>query len=226
MGVFSRLSDIINSNLNALLDRAEDPEKIVRLIIQEMEDTLVEARSNAARAIADKKEVERKLEDFEARQSEWAAKAELAIVKGREDLARGALAAKRKAGEMAEILVQELARIEDSIDRANDDLEKLQAKLKEAKAKQRSFETRRQGASDRVRVNAHLYDGRVDDALARYENFERKVDEIEAEAEAYVMGRPRSLSEQFQELEVEEAINSELAELKSKMASKNTSSDE
>lgn len=218
MGVFSRLSDIINSNISALLDRAEDPEKIMRLIIQEMEDTLVEVRTNAARAIADKKEITRKLQGFESRRDEWAAKAELAVQKGRDDLAKGALAARRKAGEMVELLTREVTLVEESVEKANADLEQLQAKLKEAKAKQKALELRRQTASERVRVNRHLHDGRIDDALARYDRFERRVDELEAEAESYAVGRRKTLSEQFAELESEESLDAELAELKKRIS--------
>ncbi|MBB5520025.1 phage shock protein PspA [Amphiplicatus metriothermophilus] len=218
MGVFSRLTDIINSNLNAMLDKAEDPEKIVRLIIQEMEDTLVEVRSRAARAIADKKEIERKRADFVARAREWESKAELAVAKGREDLARGAVAAKRKAEEMVAMLDRELEAVAKSLDKANDDLEKLQAKLKEAKAKQRSLEIRRNAAADSVRINRQVYDGRIDEAIARYERYERRIDELEAEAESYVMGRPKSLEEEFRELEAEDDINAELEAIKKRVA--------
>ncbi|MEE2692291.1 MAG: phage shock protein PspA [Pseudomonadota bacterium] len=218
MGVFSRLSDIVNSNINAMLDKAEDPEKIVRLIIQEMEDTLVEVRSRAARAIADKKEVERKKLEFAGRANEWESKAELAIAKGRDDLARGAISAKRKAQEMVELFDKELEAISKSLDKANEDLEKLQAKLKEAKAKQRSLEIRRHAASDSVRINRQVYDGRIDDAMARYERYERRIDELEAEAESYVLGRPKSLEEEFKELAVEDDINAEFEALKKRVA--------
>lgn len=220
MGVFSRLSDIINSNLNAMLDKAEDPEKIVRLIIQEMEDTLVEVRSRAARAIADKKEVVRRKDEFKARVNEWESKAELAIAKGRDDLAKGAIAAKRKAQEMGGLFDKELQAIEKSILKANDDLEKLQAKLKEAKAKQRSLEIRRGAAADSVRINRQVYDGRIDEAMARYERYERRIDELEAEAESYVMGRPKSLEEEFRELEAEDDVNAEFEALKKRVASR------
>lgn len=220
MGVFSRLSDIVNSNLNALLDKAEDPEKIVRLIIQEMEDTLVEVRSRAARAIADKKEIERKKIEFAGRANEWESKAELALAKGREDLAKGAIAARRKALEMVDLLGKEFAAIDKSLDKANDDLEKLQAKLKEAKAKQRSLEIRRHAASDSVRINRQVYDGRIDDAMARYERYERKIDELEAEAESYVLGRPKSLDEEFRELAVEDEVNAEFEALKKRVAAR------
>lgn len=218
MGVFSRLTDIVNSNINAMLDKAEDPEKIVRLIIQEMEDTLVEVRSRAARAIADKKEVERRKTEFELRSREWESKAELAIAKGRDDLARGAIAAKRKALEMADLFAKEHEAIDKSLVRANDDLEKLQAKLKEAKAKQRSLEIRRSAAEGSVMINRAVYDGRIDEAMARYERYERKIDELEAEAESYVMGRPKSLEQEFRELETEDEVNAEFDALKRRVA--------
>ena len=218
MGVFTRLTDIVNSNINAMLDKAEDPEKIVRLIIQEMEDTLVEVRSRAARAIADKKEVERRKAEFELRSREWETKAELAIAKGRDDLAKGAIAAKRKALEMADLFAREHDAIDKSLVRANDDLEKLQAKLKEAKAKQRSLEIRRSAAEGSVMINRAVYDGRIDDAMARYERYERKIDELEAEAESYVMGRPKSLEQEFRELETEDEINAEFDALKRRVA--------
>ncbi len=218
MGVFTRLTDIVNSNINAMLDKAEDPEKIVRLIIQEMEDTLVEVRSRAARAIADKKEVERRRAEFELRSREWETKAELAIAKGRDDLAKGAIAAKRKALEMADLFAKEHDAIDKSLVRANDDLEKLQAKLKEAKAKQRSLEIRRSAAEGSVMINRAVYDGRIDDAMARYERYERKIDELEAEAESYVMGRPKSLEQEFRELEAEDDVNAEFDALKRRVA--------
>ena len=219
MGVFSRLSDIVNSNITALLDRAEDPEKILRLIIQEMEDTLVEVRSSTARLIADQKEVRRKRADFEARQAKWEEKAELAVSKGRDDLAKGALAAKRKAAEMVEILDEELAELDVSLDKANEDLAQLQAKLKEAKAKQRTLDMRRKSAKERLRIQRQLHDGRLDDAMARFEHYERRLDELEAEAEVFTMGgQPKTLAEQFEELEAEDAVEAELAKIKKRLA--------
>jgi phage shock protein A len=218
MGVFSRLTDIINSNINAMLDRAEDPEKIVRLIIQEMEDTLVEVRARAARAIADKKEIERRKAEFELRAREWESKAELAVAKGRDDLAKGALAARRKALEMVELFVREHDAIDKSLVKANDDLEKLQAKLKEAKAKQRSLDIRRSAAEGSLRINRAVYDGRIDEAMARYERYERRIDELEAEAESYVLGRPKSLEQEFRELEAEDEIKAEFDALKKRVA--------
>ena len=218
MGVFSRLSDIVNSNITALLDRAEDPEKILRLIIQEMEDTLVEVRSSTARLIADQKEVRRKRADFEGRQTKWEEKAELAVGKGRDDLAKGALAAKHKAAEMVSMLDEELVELDQSLDKANEDLAQLQAKLKEAKAKQRTLDMRRKSAKDRLRVQRQLHDGRLEDAMARFEHYERRLDELEAEAEVFVMGQPKTLAEQFDELEAEDAVAMELARIKERQA--------
>lgn len=223
MGVFSRLTDIVNSNLNAMLDKAEDPEKIVRLIIQEMEDTLVEVRSCAARAIADKKDVERRRAEFDLRAREWESKAELAIAKGRDDLAKGAIAAKRKAIEMADLFAKEHEAIDKSLDKANEDLEKLLAKLKEAKAKQRSLEIRRSTAEGSLRISRAVYDGRIDEAMARYERYERRIDEMEAEAESYVMGRPKSLEQEFRELESEDDVNAEFAALKRRVTERASS---
>jgi len=218
MGIFSRLSDIVNSNLNSMLDRAEDPEKIVRLIIQEMEDTLIEVRSRAARAIADRKEVERKRGEFEARAKDWQEKAELAIEKGRDDLARGAISARRKAQEMIDLLDKELATISQIMERNSEDLEKLQSKLKEAKAKQRSLEMRHTTANDSARINRQVYNGRIDDAIARLDRYERRIDEIEADAESWVAGQPKSLEQEFAELETEDMVNAELEKLKRHMA--------
>ncbi|WP_374374688.1 phage shock protein PspA [Dongia sp.] len=220
MGIFSRLGDIINSNLNAMLDRAEEPEKIVRLIIQEMEDTLVEVRSAAARAIAEKKELGRRIEHLEAAQADWQRKAELAIEKGREDLAKGALLAKSEAAATVALMQKEMGLIDDTLAKTNDDLARLDAKLAEAKAKQKSFEVRHNAARDQFRIRTQLHDGRIDDAMARYEHIERKLDRMEGQVEAFDMGKRKSLHEEFAELEAETAISAELEALKARMGRK------
>lgn len=220
MGIFSRLGDIINSNLNAMLDRAEEPEKIVRLIIQEMEDTLVEVRSAAARAIAEKKELMRRIEHLEAAQADWQKKAELAIEKGREDLAKGALLAKSEAAATVALMQKEMGLIDDTLAKTNEDLARLDAKLAEAKAKQKSFEVRHNAARDQFRIRTQLHDGRIDDAMARYEHVERKLDRMEGQVEAFDMGKRKSLAEEFAELEAESAISAELEALKAKMGRK------
>jgi phage shock protein A len=213
MGVFSRLSDIINSNLNAMLDKAEDPEKIARLIIQEMEDCLVEVRSAAARSMADKKEYERDITALETSRVDWANKAELAVEKGREDLARGALAAKQRAEREIDSRRQALKAIEEVSHRRQDDLEKLQAKLDEAKTKLRALIVRREAAEHRIQMRSRIEVNKVDEAMRRYAQVERKVDEMEAYADLINVGE-RGLEAQFQDLAAEESIEKELAEIK------------
>jgi phage shock protein A len=213
MGIFSRLSDIINSNINSMLDKAEDPEKIARLIIQEMEDCLVEVRSAAARSMADKKEYDRDIVALEQTRLDWTAKAELAVEKGREDLARGALSAKQRAEREIDSRRQALKAIEEVSVRRQEDLEKLQAKLDEAKTKHRALVVRREAAEQRIAMRSRIEVNKVDEAMRRYGQIERKVDEMEAYADLINVG-DRSLEAQFQELAAEESIEKELAEIK------------
>lgn len=221
MGIFSRMGDIINSNLNSMIEKAENPEKITRLIIQEMEDTLVEVRTSAARNIAEKKELKRKAEAYEVRAGEWAAKAELALGKDREDLARGAVSAKQQAEQMAAVVRKEIDILDEAVSKADSDLAKLQAKLDEAKAKHKSLMMRGAVAGNQIKMRTHMTSNKVDDALARYERMERKVDELEAHVEAFDLGSGQSLESQFAELEADEAVEAELDALK-KSISKTT----
>lgn len=214
MGIFSRMGDIINSNLNAMIDKAENPEKIARLIIQEMEDTLVEVRTDAARNIAERKELGRKAESYRDKVEEWASKAELALTKEREDLARGALQAKQKAEQMADVVEQEISILDDAVAKADGDLAKLQSKLDEAKAKHKALMMRAGVAKGQIRMRSAMTNNKVDDALARYERMERKVDELEAHVEAFDLGGGDSLESQFAQLESDDAIEEELAALK------------
>ena len=220
MRIFSRLTDIMNANINALLDRAEDPEKMVRLMIQEMEDTLVEVRSQTVRNLADKKELERRLERLASAQTDWESKAEFALTKGREDLAKGALIARSKLGEQRTALEEELVLVQESLKRHDEDLAKLQTKLEEAKARKKALEMRMQTARDRVRVKRALHDPRVDEALNRYESLERRIDQLEADAEVYEMGAARTLEQEFQDLETEAEIGAELEALKERVRAK------
>ena len=218
MGIFSRLSDIVNSNLNALLDRAEDPEKLIRLVIQEMEDTLVEVRAGAARSIADKKEINRRLARLAAAQDEWDRKAALAIRKDREDLAKGALLEKAKLAETTAVLEEELEILEAALARGDADIAKLEAKLAEAKAKQKALTARHNTTNDRLKVRRKLYDPRVDEAFARFEQVERRLDDAEGRVEAYDLGQRRTLSDEIAELEAEATIADELEALKARIA--------
>lgn len=225
MGIFSRLTDIINSNINSILDKAEDPEKIIRMIIQEMEDTLVEVRSGAARAIADQKDVERKLNRLGQIVGDWQRKAELAISKGREDLAKAALVEKSEAIETGKFLTEELEHLQEALKRHEDDIVKLEAKLREAKAKKTTIDARYKTATNHVRVKRNLHDPRIHDAFERFDYVEGRLDRLEAEAESYDLGKGRSLSDEIDDLERTEAIEKEFEALKSKMgggASKNT----
>jgi phage shock protein A len=218
MGIFSRLADIINSNLNAILDRAEEPEKIIRLVIQEMEDTLVEVRSTAAKTIAEKKEATRRLARLAEAQRGWEEKAELALSKGREDLAKGALVEKSKLAEAAGMLENELEELDSMLRQGEADIAKLESKLREAKAKQQALAARHETATSRLKVRRNLYDGRVDDAFARFEQVEKKLDAAEGEVESFDLGRGRSLAEEISELASESAIEDELAALKARLA--------
>ncbi len=220
MGIFSRMGDIINSNLNSMIDKAENPEKIARLIIQEMEDTLVEVRTDAARNIAERKELSRKADSYTDRANEWGAKAEIALTKDREDLARGALAAKQQAEQMAIVVTKEIEVLDEAVSKADGDLAKLQTKLDEAKAKHKSLMMRTTVAKGQIRMRTAIHNNKVDDALARYERMERKVDELEAHVEAYDLGAGDSLESQFAALEADDAIESELAALKASIGSK------
>ena len=217
MGIFSRLTDIINSNLNSILDRAEDPDKIIRLVIQEMEDTLVEVRSTAAKTIAERKEATRRLARLSEAQRGWEQKAELALSKGREDLAKGALVEKAKLTEAGAMLQEELEELGAMLQQGEADIAKLESKLREAKAKQQALAARHETASSRLKVRRNLYDGRVDDAFARFEQVERKLDAAEGEVEAFDLGRSRSLAEEISELAGDSAIEDELAALKARL---------
>ena len=216
MGIFSRFSDIINSNINAILEKAEDPEKIVRLMIQEMEDTLVEVRSAAARAIADRKEISRKLEMIERDVVDWRGKAELAIDKGRDDLAKAALAEKNRLGSVADTLRQEQEAIGEGLTKLNGDIASLEAKLADAKARQKAILARHATATKRLQVRRRLHDYRIDDALLRFEHFERRMDMIEGHIESYDLGNKKDLSQEIADLEASEVVEQELEELKSR----------
>ena len=216
MSVFSRMTDIVNSNINALLDKAEDPAKMVRLIIQEMEETLVEVRSTSARAIADRKELTRRHEHLCHEASEWERKAELAIAKDRDDLARAALVEKSKADEVAAAVEAELGALEETLAKLNEDIGALQQKIKDAKARQNAILMRGEAAKVRLGVRRQLSDHNIDDAMSRFELYERKMDDLEGQIESYDMGK-RTLSDEIEQLETDEAVDEELEKLKARI---------
>ena len=216
MGVFSRIPDIINSNINALLDKAEDPEKMVRLIIQEMEGTLVEVRSTSARAIADRKDMERRRERLSQEMAEWDRKAELAVSKGRDDLARAALVEKSKAEDVGNAVATELEALNETLAKLNQDIHALQQKIKDAKSRQNAIVMRGQAAQTRLGIRRQLNDHSIDDAMTRFEQYERKMDELEGQVESYDLGQ-RSLRDQIDDLAVDESVDEELRQLKARI---------
>ncbi|MBE1299124.1 MAG: phage shock protein PspA [Alteromonadaceae bacterium] len=224
MGIFSRFSDIVNSNINALLDKAEDPEKLVRLIIQEMEDTLVEVRSASAKTIANKKDLTKQVERFEQEANDWQAKAELAISKEREDLARAALIEKQKCADQAESLKSELSLVDEQIGKLQAEVVQLQEKLADAKARQKAIIMRQKTVSSRLEVKKTLDGSKVDDAIDRFERYERKIDDLESQVDAYDLGK-KTLADEFAELESDNKINDELAALKAKVGAKKEESE-
>jgi phage shock protein A len=219
MGIFSRFTDIINSNINAILDKAEDPEKMVRLIIQEMEDTLVEVRSASAKTIANKKDVSNQVNRYSNEVAEWQEKAELALSKDREDLARAALHEKQKTAEAAVSLKHELSIIETELAKLQNETGQLQEKLADAKTRQKTILMRQKTVSSRLEVKKRLDSNTVDNAMGKFEQFERKIDDLESQVEAYDIGK-KSLKDEFAELEAGGKIDSELAALKKKMQAK------
>jgi phage shock protein A len=219
MGIFSRFTDIINSNINNLLDKAEDPAKMVRLIIQEMEDTLVEVRSSSAKTLADKKEITRRVTHFENEAQQWQEKAELALSKDREDLARAALIEKKKSSENAQTLLQDLMHTEEHIMKLQSEISQLQEKLADAKSRQKTIIMREKTVNSRLKVKKNIDSNKVDDALSRFDRYERKIDDLEGQVESYDMGS-KSLADEIAELESDEKVDDELASLKAKMKKK------
>jgi phage shock protein A len=217
MSIFSRFTDIINSNINSILDKAEHPEKMVRLIIQEMEETLVEVRTQSAKLIADKKELGRRVERLHLEAEDWERKAEVALSKGREDLARAALKEKSSAEEATVALETNLEVIDINLDKLSGDIGLLQQKLGDAKTRQKALIVRSRTAQSRMGVKRQLHDVDIDEAMSRFDRYERKIDDLEGEVEAYDLGQ-KTLSDEIGELENDERIDEALARLKAKMA--------
>jgi len=218
MGIFSRMSDIINSNINALLDSAEDPEKMIRLIIQEMEDTLVEVRSSSARVLADRKTAERKRGQIALEAAGWEEKAKLAISKGREDLARAALQEKRIIEQELDAVGAELTATDDHIDQLNEEISLLQQKLSDAKAKQKALLMRSKTVESRMAVKRQVNRSELDQAFNKFDKFERRMDNLEGELEAMDLGREGGLAAEIDALQQDEWLSEELDRLRESMA--------
>ena len=221
MGLFSRFTDIVNANINSMLDKAEHPEKMIRLIIQEMEETLVEVRSTAAKHIAEKKTLVRQIKSVESSMANWHNKAELAIEKDREDLAKSALIEKHKCSEQLAYLQEQLAELEDYLVSIQDDSTGLQEKLAEAKRRQEALLLRQQSAHVRLKVREKAAVHNIDEAISKFERYQQKIDKVEAQIEAYDLTANASansdLDSQFRALAADETIEQELEQMKKKV---------
>lgn len=219
--IFTRTRDIIAANMTEMLDRSEDPARMIRMIIVEMEETLVEVRATAARSIADIKEMRRACVRLDDLQSGWTEKAELALEKGREDLARAALSEKQKAAEMAEGLHAEISQIEQVLRGYEADIQRLQVKLAEARARQNSIASRLESAITRARTSEMLHGSRTEEAFAKFELLERRADFAEGRADALALTGPKSLEEEIAELRSAETVEAELEAMKAARSARN-----
>lgn len=216
MSIFSRFTDIINSNINSMLDNAEDPQKMIRLIIQEMEETLIEVRSSCARIIADKKQIQRKAARLQQEATEWENKAKLAISKGRDDLARAAIAEKSSCEVAAAEVEAELVALDDNLAVLSDEISQLQTKLDDAKAQQKALLIRAQTAQNRHKIKSQLHKQSGPNAFDKFETFQRKLDDIEGQVEAFDVGR-KDLADEIDQLAKNDKIDEELERLKQQL---------
>lgn len=219
MGIFSRTRDIIAANVTDLLDRSEDPAKLIRMIIMEMEETLVEVRASAARTIADKKELQRHIAKLDHLQNDWTEKAQLALSKDREDLAKAALVERKKAVDMAEQLRSEVAVLDDALKASETDIHKLQKKLIDARARQNALMTRLESAENQVKLRTMYNGDKVRDAFSRFDDLERRVDEAQGYADALAIGAdgPKTLGEEIDALNAIDEVDAELEAMKKAM---------
>ena len=220
MSIFSRARDIFAANMTEMLDRAEDPARMIRMIILEMEETLVDVRATAAKAIADGKDMRRTLARLEDLQANWTEKAELALSKGREDLAKAALIERQKAADMAGGLRQEIAAIDETLKGYEADIARLQGKLREARARQNAISHRMESAITRARARELLNGNRTEDAFSKFDVLERRADFAEGRAEALGMTGPKSLEEEIAELKAGEKVDAELEAMKAALAAR------
>ena len=216
MSIFNRLSDIINSNISSLLDKAENPEKMIRMVIQEMEETLVEVRSGTAKVIAEKKTLSRRAEQLKKQAQDWESKAELALSKGREDLAKAALLEKSNINSSVVITERDLAKLDGTLDKLSTEIEQLQAKLNDARARQKTIVMRTTATESRLNVNRQLHSYSIDNAMNKFEYYEKKIDQMEGQMDSIHIEK-RGLQSEFDELEKQESIDKELEDLKNKL---------
>ena len=214
MGIFTRFRDIISSNINAMLDRAEDPEKMIKLMIREMEDTLVEIKAACAGAMAEKKKVARRLDEIRAREELWQERARLAVEKGRDDLAREALVEKRRFAAMAEKLDADAIDHDGLINQYQDDIQQLEDKLHKAREKQRMLVQRHIHATRSRKAREEIRRADNYESIAKFDELEQRIERMEAEADLVNFGRQPNIDDAFDELLADEDIERELAAIK------------
>ncbi|ACU89328.1 phage shock protein PspA [Desulfomicrobium baculatum] len=215
MGVFTRFKDIIGSNINSMLDKAEEPEKMIRLMIQEMEETSVELKAACAGLMADQKRIARELSQIGERAELWNNRAKLAMEKGREDLAREALLEKLSAQRLSEGLERERDRFAVLIEQAREDIEQLEAKLESAKERQRSLAKRHVRADQRIKARSNVSRVQSSDVMMRFDQFEQRIERMEAEAELAAPRQNRNLEQEFALLEGGDEVEEQLASMRS-----------
>ena len=220
MSVFKRFSDVINSNVSSMLDKAENPEKLVRMIISEMEATLFEVRTESAKIISNKKEMQRQLINLQEEIGLWQLRAEKALSKDREDLAKQAIQEKHRIEKAVESQTKELAELESALLRLEQDISKLQAKLNDAVARRDLIVARHDTVKSTIQARKRIDETSINEALFRFERFEKRMDDMEAEVEAMDLGRNVSLSQQIDALDREDSLDAELAEMKQKLLKK------
>jgi phage shock protein A len=214
MGIFTRFRDIVSANINAMLDRAEDPEKMIKMMIREMEDTLIELKSACAGVIAGRKKLQRRLDEISERQTLWTQRAQLAVEKGRDDLAREALQEKRRFTEMSERLEHEISEHSGLINQYHEDVRALEAKLTSAKEKKRMLIERHRKARNKKRAQEDIRRMDSSETMARFEHLENRIERMEAEADMVNFGTTTGVAEQFDTLATDEEIEKELARMK------------
>ncbi len=220
MGVFTRFRDIVSSNINSMLDKAEDPEKMIKLMIHEMEDTLIDLKSSCAGVIAGRKKVERKLDEISGKKDLWSERASLAVAKGRDNLAREALIEKRRFSKLAETLENELGEYAGLIQQYHEDIAELEAKLNSAKEKKRSLIQRHKRATGKKRAQEEIRRSNSSDTMARFDKLESRIEQMEAEAELVNTPGQPTVDDQFEDLAADDEIEKELAKIKTAQYSK------
>ena len=214
MGIFTRFRDIVSANINAMLDKAEDPEKLIKLMIREMEDTLVELKASCAGVMADRKKVDRQLEELDSRVKYWAERAGLAVNKGRDDLAREALMEKHRYVSRKESLENEIVELGGLVEQYQGDIRQLEEKLKSARNKQRLLVQWHIHAKRKIRAQEDIRRMDSSDVIFKFDEMENRIERMEVDADLVNFGKKPSLEEEFEKLAVDDDIEKELQALK------------